>query len=414
MKAKSILILLILLTVVGVSAIELPVTIPSSGSSFLISGLRYEPYPVIPGEMFDLWVKVENKGTFSIANATCMLKPDYPFTLYQGELTKSYGKLNAGDAAVFQFNLKVDQNSVQGTNELQLWCSDDPARGGWKIEKIPITIQTKYPTLNIKGIKTEPSMISPGEDSTLLISIENLADSAMTDVSVKLDLSNVDIAPSNEVAEKKLRLIDASGIADIMFSIKALPNAKGGVYKVPFTLSYTDSAGTRYNQTGVIAINVGSKPELITQVDSTTIFKSNKIGEVTIKIINSGLTDLKLSSLEILPSDKFKILSNSIVYIGDIDSDDFGTATFRLQVKTSSNFDLPLKLSFRDAVNTKYVENLNVNFNMFSAQELGKKSNTGMIITILIIIAALLVIFIKRLRHRVIELIKKIILKFKK
>ena len=244
---------------------------------------------------------------------------------------------------------------------------------------------------------------------------EIMAELESLDVNVKLDLSAVDIAPSNEVAEKKLKLIDAGGISDIIFNIKALPNAKGGVYKVPFSLSYTDQIGTRYNQTGVIGINVGSKPELITQIDSTTISKSNRLGEVVIKIVNSGLTDLKFSSVEILPSENYKLLSNSIFYIGDIDSDDFGTATFRLNVKTSNDFNIPIKLSFRDSINTKYAENIDVKFNMFSAKELGQKGSIwGGIITTIVIIVVLLMIFIRRLRHRAIELIKKIILKFKK
>jgi len=397
--------LIVFIALASVSAIELPVNVPltiTSGSSLLITGLKYEPYPVIPGETFDLWVKVENRGTNSFDNATCMLKPDYPFSIYQGEAVKSYGKLNAGDSVVFQFKLKVDQNSVQGVNEIQLWCTSDPITDNWKVEKIGITVQTKYPTLNIKGIKTEPSVISPGENSMLLISIENLADSPMTDVNVKLDLSSVNIAPSGEVAEKKLRLIDARSIADIIFNIKAMPDATGGIYKVPFALSYTDNIGNRYNQTGIIGVEVGSKPELIYSVDSATISKSQKIGEVSIKIINTGLSDLKLLSTEILQSKNFKLLSSSpIVYIGDVDSDDFGTASYKLSVKTSNNFEIPLKVSFRDTGNTKYVEYVNVTFNMLSAKELGKGSIFWTVISVVIVVMILLVIFVRRLREKV-------------
>jgi hypothetical protein len=238
-----------------------------------------------------------------------------------------------------------------------------------------------------------------------LISIENLADSPMTDVNVKLDLSAVDIASSNEVAEKKLRLIDAGGISDIIFSIKALPGAKGGIYKVPYSLSYTDQVGNRYNQTGFISIQVAGESNIIATVDSTAISKSNRIGDVDIKLVNSGLTNIGFLTVEIQNSKNYKVLSNNLVYIGSIDSDDFGTATFKLSVKTGNDFEIPIKLSYRDVLNNKYSDNFNVTLKMLSDAELGKKSSLPGILISILIIFALLLIFIKKLRERVLELV---------
>jgi hypothetical protein len=303
---------------------------------------------------------------------------------------------------------------VQGDNELQVWCTKDSSSDIWSVQKINILIQTRYPTLNIKGIKTEPQIISPGEDSKLLFTMENLADSAMKDINVKLDLSSVNFAPIGEMAEKKLRVLESGGIADLIFSIKALPDTKGGVYKIPFTLTYSDNIGTNYSQEGLIAVEVGSKPEMIYSIDSATISKSSKMGEISIKIINTGLSNLKLLSSEILPSEKFKLLSSSVIYIGDIDSDDFGTATYKLTVKTSKDFDIPLKISFRDTSNTKYTNYVNVTFKMLSASEMGQKSIFGTLITILIIIAIALILIIRRLREKVKGLIVALVSRFKK
>ena len=402
--------LLAVLLMANASAVDLDVSTVTffTDANFIITGLRYEPYPVLPGEQFDLWVKVDNKGTYAIANATCILKPDYPFSIYQGEVVKSYGKLDAGDSVVFQFKLKADEKASQGSNELQLWCAKDYAANSWKIEKIPIMVQTRYPTLNIKEIKTQPETISPGKESSLLFTLENLADSAMKDVKITLNLSGVDIAPSGEIAEKNLRMIDSGGTADLMFKIKALPSSSGGIYKVPFALAYTDYYGTSYSQGGLIAIEVSSKPQLILSIDSFTISKSNRVGEIDIQITNAGLTDLKYMSVEIKDSENYKILSKNVVYIGDIDSDDFGTATFKIYAKTGNDFSIPLKLSFRDAINNDYSEDVDVNFKMLSGSELGKKSPAGSIITAAIVVFVLLMIFIRRFREKVVGLFKKI------
>lgn len=390
----------------NVLAIELDISSANfiSDSNFVITALKYEPYPVSPGEQFDIWVKVENKGTQSVPNATCILKPDYPFSIYQGSATKSYGALPPGKDVVFQYKLKVDEKALQGSNELQIWCAKDPTLNAWAVQKIPVLVQTRYPTLNIKEIKTVPETISPGKEAVLSFTLENLADSAMKDIKITLDLPEVDIAPSGEISEKKLRMIDAGSTADLSFKIMALPTSNGGIYKVPFTLSYTDYYGTSYIQTGLISIGVSSKPQIIISIDSSTLSKSSRIGEVDIELTNMGLTDLKFMSAEIKESEDYKILSSNSFYIGDIDSDDSGTATFKLSVKTGDDFSIPLTLSFRDVLNNDYSEDVNVNFKMLSNSELGKKTLAGSIITGIIVLFLLLMLFIRSFREKVVGL----------
>jgi hypothetical protein len=417
MKKRGVLGIFLILAVMLISlatAIELGV--PSSpafftDASFIITGLKYEPYPVLPGEQFELWVKVDNEGTTGIANATCVLKPDYPFSIYQGNAEKSYGKLSAGDSVLFKYNLKVDEKAVQGSNVLEIWCTKDPLLNTWQVQRIGVLVQTRYPTLNLKGIKTQPETIAPGEEAVLLFTLENLADSAMKDIEISLDLNNIDIAPSGEIADKKLRMIDAGGVADIMFKIKALPGAAGGIYKIPFNLTYANYFGNIYSQSGLISVGVSSRPELIISVDSSAVSKQTRIGDVDIKIVNEGLTNLKFVSAEIQDSKNYKILSGNVVYIGDIDSDDFGTATFKLSAKTGKDFNIPLKLSFKDAVNNEYAQNVNVTLKMLSNAELGKPSPWGGIITAVIVILILLIIFVKRLRQGAMNLFNKIVRK---
>jgi hypothetical protein len=403
MKLAAFSIILAIFLSINALAIDANPTVPTIvQSSLVITGLRYEPYPVSPGEIFDVWIKIENRGNTAFNNATCILKPEFPFSLYQGQALKSYGKMNAGDAAVFQYKIKADMNVSEGNNELKVECTRDPSEGSWQINKINIMIQTRYPTLNLKEIRTDPEMISPGKEATLLFTLENQADSAMKDIDLKLNLPD-EIAPSGEVAEKKLRMIEAGAVSDMMFMIKAMPDTEGGIYKIPFTLAYTDNLGKAYSQEGIIPVEVSSKPDLLFSIDSTSLSKSNKLGDAEIKIVNKGLTNLKFVTLEILDSDKFKLLSGNAVYIGDIDSDDFGTATFKISARTSKDFDIPLRLSARDAVNNEYTQTVNVMLKMLSNSELGKKSLLGTIITIIIVIFIALMIFMRKFRVIVVE-----------
>lgn len=405
MKKEGLIVIIAIFAISLISAIDLPVSsiTPLSSTQLTINALSYDPYPVSPGEQFELTVKIEPKGSNTIKNATCRLELFYPFSIYLDSPIRTYGKISPGDIATFKFRLKVDERAAQGENEIKLWCTEDPASNYWTIQKINITIQSRYPSLNIKEVNTEPALIAPGQEAKIKFVLENLADSYMKDINIKLDLSSVDIVPFGEISEKRLRLLAPGETSQIEFSIKPLPAAKGGIYKIPFSLTYTDNLGTPYNQTGIISIEVSSQTQLLTSIDSTTIYKSNSIGEVNIKLVNPGLTDIKYATVEVLPSKDFKLLTNNLIYMGDIDSDDSGTVTYKLSVKTWANkFEIPLKISYRDAVNQEHLEYSNITFNILSNKEFGKDDSLIWIVFFSVVgILAILLIFVKSFRDKV-------------
>lgn len=92
----------------------------SSSARIQLTQLKYEPYPVNPGEYFDLWIKVQNTGTSPTENATFELMPEYPFSLDSNEnALRNYGELHA-EPAVFHYKVRVDKDAVEGTNKLKL------------------------------------------------------------------------------------------------------------------------------------------------------------------------------------------------------------------------------------------------------------------------------------------------------
>jgi hypothetical protein len=113
---------------------------------------------------------------------------------------------------------------------------------------------------------------------------------------------------------------------------------------------------------------------------------------VIIKFINKGLIDIKFLNAKLLPSDDYEIINSNEVYIGNVDSDDYETAEFRLHVKqatTDSKVALPLVLEYRDANNNMYKKEVSVDLILFSAEKLGvaeKKGTTTIILAVIIIV----------------------------
>jgi len=364
--------------------------------SIQISSLRYEPYPVEPNEQFTLWIKVQNIGSHDATDARCRIVPQKPFSLYTRDAEKSYGLLGTNDFAVFDFSLKVDENAVDGDNELIVECTPDPS-SGWIRNKVIIKIQTRYPTLNIINVKTVPDFVEPGSKAQLLITLENMAYTSMKDISVKPDFSSVSLAPYQEMGEKKIQRMEAGEIKDLVFNIVALPDAKGGIYKVPLSITFTDELGKEYSITGTIAVEVNSEPNLEVYVDSSTLTSSSKTGKVVFKIVNKGLTDIKFMNVKLLPDKKINILSTGTVYVGNVDSDDFETVDFTIEAK-GNTINLPLKLEYKDINNGVHNESINVAYNLPS----GGKTNWWLMV---ILLALAVLIFFKR--KAILEKIKK-------
>jgi hypothetical protein len=79
--------------------------------------LKYEPYPVNPGEYFDLWIKV---ATYDDAqDVSFELIENYPFSLDSNEdAIKTYDDLISD--VLLEYKIRVDKDAVEGVNELKL------------------------------------------------------------------------------------------------------------------------------------------------------------------------------------------------------------------------------------------------------------------------------------------------------
>jgi hypothetical protein len=91
-----------------------------SNSDIDIQSLRYEPYPVNPGEYVKLYIKVQNMGNSATKNAVFELIPKYPFSLDANENPiRKYGELDSRPV-VLEYKIRVDKNAVESQNEIVL------------------------------------------------------------------------------------------------------------------------------------------------------------------------------------------------------------------------------------------------------------------------------------------------------
>jgi hypothetical protein len=127
---------------------------------------------------------------------------------------------------------------------------------------------------------------------------------------------------------------------------------------------------------------ISDKPTYYVIVESMQSSGSTK--QVTLKFVNNGASDLKFFNVEVLDSKQVKVNSNNIIYIGDLDSDDYLTETFSAQISRSKTI-IPLKIVYKDALNKDYTDYVNVTWDTSKIKDTTTRSVLPLIVIVLLV-----------------------------
>ena len=184
------------------------------------------------------------------------------------------------------------------------------------------------------------------------------------------------------------------------------PTADSKPYKIPLTVTYYDSLGRNYTRSVLVGLVVGAVPDVSIVIDESTLLQEKKTGEVSIRFVNKGVTDVKFLTATLLPSDAYTIISSPEIYVGNIDSDDYQTAAFKLYLSREQekmisskqpSIPLPLLVTYVDANNNPYEKRITLPLMLYSEEQLGvEKNETGTTLLVVIVLLVLLYVFYRR------------------
>jgi hypothetical protein len=368
-----------------------------------ITMINQIPDPAEPGKYVDIRFKFENNGSKVAEDLVAEILPQYPFSLDPGtNAVKSLGSINPrqkGDNGVIvKFRLRVDKDALEGQSEIKLRYKT--SENIWiTLPEFKVNIQPYDAILLLDKVKSSPEAITPGEKASIDITFKNIAEILLKKIRVKMKLGATPLAPIGSTNEKAIEKIDKKEEAKIRFDLIAEPDAKSGVYKVPVEFLYYDNLGNSYNRNSTIGLIIGSEPDLSVNIDSTTVYQKGKAGSVTIKIVNKDVNEIKFLNMKLAESEAYTIISSNMEYVGNIDSDDYETAEFKIFVKKTEEKKviLPITLEYRDANNMEFVNKVNLELPLYStseAKQLGLVKGNGKIGFIVIILVVGVGLFI--------------------
>lgn len=393
---KKIIFLLVLLL------IPLAAAQAFDASDIKVTLLSQSPDPVEPGDVVEVKFKVESTKFNTQDDVIITFLPQHPFEIYSGSSQINLGKLrvssSGADAAVATFKIKVSSDAVEQETELELELDlGQHGKRRYTNEEFMIDIQTTDATLDILSVDISEQPLPPGETADISVSLKNLADSLIKDISLELDFSSDDLplAPYKSSSTRIIPLLDKNMQRSISFGILADPDATPGLHKIPITLTYKDERGNEVTTTDVLAVLVGETPKVRPFIKSSSVLQAGNAGKVTLSLANAGTTDVRFLELFIEPSADFQLVSTTnYYYIGDIDADDTESEELEIFINPEAqSLTIPVKIKYHDANNQPFTQQYNLEMNLYSESDLKKfgkiESSNASIYIIILIIAGL-------------------------
>ncbi|RME53566.1 hypothetical protein D6783_01730 [Candidatus Woesearchaeota archaeon] len=398
-----------LLTILNAAPAAALNNLVGEGSALSSQLLRYEPNPAEPGDVIDAYVLITNNGSEPARGVEVELVNAYPFSADSpSEQAKRINEIPGQQSALVIFKIRIDKDADEGTNHITIRYK--PAGAGfWREDELPLDIATNDAAISITKMTSTPQEILPGRPATITLTVKNLADSRLRDIAVSLSTertvgsttTTLPITPLTTSLEQRIPELLADEEKTLTFGIVTNPDADSDVYSIPVTITFSDERDNDYTYTDEIGIIINAPPALDVYIESADVYTDKKTGDVTLKFVNRGLSEIKLLNVELKPHESYERLGgSSTIYIGNVDSDDFDTQSITIKAK-KDNLVIPVKVTYLDAFNNQYEEERELAVTLISSKERnGGGTNWVVIVAVLAVIAGGIYWWRKRKRKR--------------
>ena len=375
----------LIIGLVLVSSIVLAVESKIAAEELRIDLIRFDPN-LYQGGGSDVIFEITNLGDNMILSKEITLVDKFPFSAKERTITIT--NLGPGNKVQVKFNVLTNKDVDDGVYSLSIQYYSD--KQGVILTKSFDALVKKSLVIATTRVSVEPDRIKPGDDAAVKIILENAAESRLKDITLSLDLDDVPFSPIGSTSERKIKDIAIGGKYEVVFNIIVNPDAESKVYKVPLEIKYLDELGKEFIKNEFIGLVVDEKPNYQVNLEGSNVYSYRDSGEITLSISNTGTSEIKFLSMELLNDKKYEVISNPRVYVGNLESDDFETANFIIYSKSYWDIPLQVNLMYKDAYNREYNETMTVNLPMYSrftARRLGLvKGDSGLFNFVLIIV----------------------------
>jgi len=295
----------------------------------IISLVNQDPDPAIAGDIIEIRLGVENRGSVAAENIILEFIPQYPFTAVAGEnVVKEVGTLRAyqydADMKIIKFKVRVDRDATAGEYELKIKEYEEG--------KADIVSTTRNIDIEVKSkesaevIHIDKTTLVPGKQTSLKFTINNVGNAPLRELTFSWINEDKTVLPVGSDNTKYVRYIDVGDSAELEYQVIADSNAEAGLYELVLRLIYDDPiSGTEKEINTIAGIYVGGG------TDFDIAFSESSIGSTSFTIANIGSNPAFSVSVIIPQQEGWTVSGSNSMIIGNLNTGDYTVASFGLQ-----------------------------------------------------------------------------------
>ncbi|MFA5953352.1 MAG: CARDB domain-containing protein [Candidatus Pacearchaeota archaeon] len=234
------LISLALIQIQFISSEEVNYSINYLYDGIQISSLKYEPYPVNPGEYFDVWIQVELGS--SVNYAKFELIEEFPFSLDENEnATREYEDFSG--AVIIHYKVRVSKDAVESENSLKIGISSNKYTTGDVIYELPISIENAQTDFDL--------VVQDSTTSEISLAIANIGKNTANSMIVRIP--NQEYYRVTGTNGQMVGNLESGDYTIVSFSLTSI--GKNSENPLIVQIDYTDSIGERRSSQKEVYIN---------------------------------------------------------------------------------------------------------------------------------------------------------------
>ena len=328
--------------------------------NLVIESVTLNPTVIQPGSTFSLTAVVVNSGNSTAFNSVLTLAPPAQVSLLSTGSVIPLGTLERGASKSLTLQLIVSNSGAPTANLIaySLSYTDYFLNKGTTTGNlfVPVSGNPVQPKLVITTATFSSSAIHPGDNFTVPIVIQNVANVPANEVVLSVNASSP-VVTTGSAGAYRLGVISGNGNISIKLGFSSPPSSALGSYPIVLTLAYQDSFGTLYTSKQVLVATIVGQPSLVFNILQ---FKNNPLTPGLQTFFNAQLLNAggeAALNVKVMFQNAPSFLGNSTIYLGSIQPGGTGNATSYLQIPANmpvGAYQFNAVVSYTDSVGRGY------------------------------------------------------------
>lgn len=314
--------------------------------------------PSSTNTVYDAKIVLTGIDTPLTSNKTCNECVSYSDTQKVCLTYKDYCYTTLGDLYSLNTKESVFKISVPETIESGVYIANFEVEYGYpnltsrvtethrETISVPITITNSNvkPDINVKSVTT-PEIIHPGEEFNITIELENTGKINAKELNLELISGVFEIkGKTNKVY---LGDLSVNQVTTANYTIITDAKITPGVYTVELNMTYADDNKTysKKTDTGVLVDGTTEFNVFIQDISPDTITKDTTINAL-ISIANTGIINAESVTIKINPCSDIELGNVNQDFIGDLDTGDFTTTSFKFTPAREGELKIDLSIEY--------------------------------------------------------------------